>query len=196
MCRLSDKEPVVTIPSAELSRLVSHALRHEPWVYELELDPEGWVPVEELLGAVRDVDPKWQHVNRDDLIRMVSSSEKRRHEIDDDRIRALYGHSVPGRIVKVEAEPPAELFHGTSPQAWEAIQTGGLVPMGRQYVHLSTDLATAMQVGKRKASAPVLLGIHAQEASRQGVRFWHGNEMVWLADAVPARFISVTGATC
>lgn len=26
----------------KLSRAVSHALRHEPWLYELELDGEGW----------------------------------------------------------------------------------------------------------------------------------------------------------
>jgi putative RNA 2'-phosphotransferase len=178
----------------ELSRLVSHALRHEPWVYELELDAAGWVPVGELLAAIREVGPAWEHVGRDDLALMVASSSKRRHEIDGDRIRALYGHSVPGRIVKVEAVPPAMLFHGTSPRAWETIRTGGLMPMGRQYVHLSTDLATAVQVGRRKADVPVLLGIRAGEASAQGVRFWQGNEMVWLADAVPAGFIAVATA--
>jgi len=32
----------------ELSRIVSHALRHEPWVYELELDEEGWVQMDAL----------------------------------------------------------------------------------------------------------------------------------------------------
>jgi putative RNA 2'-phosphotransferase len=35
------------------SRVVSHALRHEPWLYELELDDAGWVSVDELLAAVR-----------------------------------------------------------------------------------------------------------------------------------------------
>jgi len=28
-----------------LSKTVAHALRHEPWLYELELDEEGWTPV-------------------------------------------------------------------------------------------------------------------------------------------------------
>jgi putative RNA 2'-phosphotransferase len=175
----------------ELSRLVSHALRHEPWVYELELDDAGWVPVAALLDSIRATGPVWQHVGRDDLVQMVASSSKRRHEIDGDRIRALYGHSVPGRIVKVEAVPPELLFHGTSPPAWEAIQARGLLPMGRQYVHLSTDLATAEQVGRRKSSTPVLLSVRAGEAYGHGVCFWRGNEMVWLADAVPADFITV-----
>ena len=29
----------------QISRVVSHALRHEPWLYELELDAEGWTEV-------------------------------------------------------------------------------------------------------------------------------------------------------
>jgi putative RNA 2'-phosphotransferase len=170
---------------------VSHALRHEPWLYELELDEAGWVPVAELLEAVRGLGPAWERVDRDDLVRMVAASSKRRHEIDGDRIRALYGHSVPGRIVKVEARPPTALFHGTSPRAWESIRVQGLVPMGRQYVHLSTDVATAVEVGRRKSKKPVVLRVHAAEAHEQGVRFLRGNEMVWLAEAVPVEFLGV-----
>lgn len=36
----------MTVSPERLSRLVSHALRHEPWIYELELDDEGWVPID------------------------------------------------------------------------------------------------------------------------------------------------------
>lgn len=50
------KQPHMT----ELSRVVSHALRHEPWLYELGLDDEGSVPIEQLLFAVRRLDPKWE----------------------------------------------------------------------------------------------------------------------------------------
>lgn len=178
-------------PLVSLSRVVSHALRHEPWLYELELDEAGWVPVAELLEALRGLGSAWERVGRDDLVQMVATSSKRRHEIDGDRIRALYGHSVPGRIVKVEARPPAVLFHGTSPQSWESIRGQGLVPMARQYVHLSTEVATAAEVGRRKSSTPVVLWVRADEAYERGVRFLRGNEMVWLAEAVPAEFLGV-----
>jgi putative RNA 2'-phosphotransferase len=36
-----------------ISRMLSHALRHEPWLYELELDAEGWMLVEAALAALR-----------------------------------------------------------------------------------------------------------------------------------------------
>jgi putative RNA 2'-phosphotransferase len=184
----------VTVSPERLSRLVSHALRHEPWLYELELDDEGWVPVGALLAAIHEQGPQWAQVNRDDLTQMIASSAKRRHEIDGERIRALYGHSVPGHVLKIEADPPAQLFHGTSPQAWAVIQQSGLRPMGRQYVHLSIDVATAEQVGRRKSATPVILVVEAGRAHAAGARFWRGNDMVWLADYVPFSVIATTAA--
>jgi putative RNA 2'-phosphotransferase len=44
-------------------------------------------------------------------------------------------------------------------------------------------------VGKRKAAEPVILVVRAAEAERAGVRFYVGNERVWLADFVAGEFI-------
>ena len=70
---------------------------------------------------------------------MIASADKRRHEVVGDRIRALYGHSLPGKLRRETAKPPAMLFHGTSPEAAEKILREGLKPMRRQYVHLSVS---------------------------------------------------------
>lgn len=180
----------MTVSQEQLSRLVSHALRHEPWIYELELDNQGWVSIEDLLTAIHEQGSEWSNVDRYELTSMVGSSTKRRHEIEGDRIRALYGHSLPGRIIKVEAQPPALLFHGTSPTGWATIKRDGLRPMGRQYVHLSVDVATAEQVGKRKSSTPVILTVEAAKAHDHGTGFWRGNETVWLADYIAPGYIS------
>jgi putative RNA 2'-phosphotransferase len=180
----------VTLSNVDLSRAVSHALRHEPWLYELELDEEGWAPVDQLLVALRERGGDWESVDRDALDRMVASATKRRHELDGGRIRALYGHSVPGRIQRRPAGPPAHLFHGTAPGTWAEIQADGLRPMGRQFVHLSVDRETATMVGRRKSASPVLLMIDAPAAAAAGTTFYEGNELVWLADSVPPRFIA------
>jgi putative RNA 2'-phosphotransferase len=173
-----------------VSRAVSHALRHEPWLYELELDDLGWAPVETLLGALRSERAEWSSLNEADLTEMINRSEKKRHEMRDGRIRALYGHSTPQRLLKESAEPPAILYHGTSPCSAELINSDGLIPMSRQYVHLSVDEATAAQVGRRKANAPIILQVDAARAHADGITFYRGNELVWLADFVPPRFIS------
>lgn len=36
----------------KVSRVVLHALRHEPWLHELELDEQGWVPVDDLIKVL------------------------------------------------------------------------------------------------------------------------------------------------
>ncbi|WP_353115074.1 RNA 2'-phosphotransferase [Microbacterium sp.] len=174
---------------SDLSRMVSHALRHEPWLYELELDAEGWTSVESLVDALRREDG-WDELTAADVEAMVSSAVKQRHEIREGRIRALYGHSLPGRIEKVRRDPPPVLFHGTSPSTVATILSDGLRPMGRQYVHLSGDVEMARAVGARKAPAPVVLRVAAAEAAAEGVSFFFGNDRVWLADGVPARFIA------
>lgn len=177
-----------------LSRAVSHALRHEPWLYELELDEAGWAPLEQLLSALRRQGGPWTGVDRSQVERMIRSSEKERHELRGGLIRAKYGHSLPGRLARTRATPPDVLLHGTSPDAVPNILRTGLEPMGRQYVHLSVDHTTALAVGLRKNERPVVVQVRAVEANARDVGFYHGNEHVWLADAIPPEFISVNPA--
>jgi putative RNA 2'-phosphotransferase len=176
----------------DLSKAISHALRHEPWIYELELDDEGWASLDALLAALRERGDEWQQLTREDVERMIASSAKRRHELVGGRIRALYGHSLPGKLQRKPGVPPAILFHGTSPEVAAKVFLEGLKPMSRQYVHLSVDAETALEVGRRKSPKPVLLRVDAKEAHENGVVFYVGNEKVWLADAVPGRFLRRT----
>lgn len=177
------------IDQASLSKTVSHALRHEPWVYELELDDEGWVPIATLVDSLRAEREDWNNLEETDLIRMIESSEKRRHEVLNGRIRAIYGHSVPQKLSRSPSSPPSLLFHGTSPTSIESIKRVGLKPMNRQNVHLSIDEATAKEVGRRKSKDAIILKVNADEASGKGVVFYKGNDKVWLADHVPSEFI-------
>lgn len=175
---------------SKLSKEVSYALRHAPWEYELELDNEGWVSIEQLLMALR-LDNQWKFVSENDFKKMIEVSDKKRHEIFEGKIRALYGHSVPQRILKTVNTPPSTLYHGTARHLVERILSEGLQPMARQYVHLSIDIDTANLVGKRKDSNPVLLKVQAEKASNEGIKFYQGNKAVWLADYVPSKFISI-----
>lgn len=170
-----------------LSKMISHALRHEPWVYELELDDAGWAPMDAVLAALAD--PRWPKLASEDVIALNAAADKQRFEITGGRIRAIYGHSLPGRLSRAPAPPPQTLHHGTSAEAAELIQAAGLKPMGRQYVHLSVDEATAVLVGARKTPEPVVLSVAAADAHRAGVAFYRGNDAVWLADVVPPAFI-------
>ena len=63
--------------------------------------------------------------------------------------------------------------------------------MGRQYVHLSLDLETAVAVGRRKSNDPIIITVRAEDAWNAGVVFYEGNEKVWLADLVPPEFLDL-----
>jgi putative RNA 2'-phosphotransferase len=147
-----------------ISRILSHALRHEPWLYDLELDAEGWTPVEAMLAALRAERDDWRDVTADDLAEVIATSTKRRHEMVGGRIRALYGHSVPDKLARVAPPPPERLDHGNSPDA--------------------------LEVERRKHPQPVLLLVNAAEAATAGVPFYVGNDKVWLADRMPWQFIA------
>ena len=76
-----------------------------PWEYELELDEGGWVPVEQLLFSLRE-NKKWADIQEEQLVKMITLSKKKRHIIENGKIRAHYGHSIPTRIIKREQVPP------------------------------------------------------------------------------------------
>jgi putative RNA 2'-phosphotransferase len=158
------------------------ALRHSPGRFGLTLDEHGWTSLDALVAALR--------TTREEVEAAVALPGKRRYEIEGDRVRARYGHSVRERVEQVVAEPPETLFHGTTGDAVPAILRDGLRPMSRQYVHLSADRETAVQVGSRRRRELAVLLVAAGEASRDGVTFYDAGRGVWLADEVPARYIS------
>lgn len=164
-----------------LSKTMSHALRHEPWLYELELDEDGWTPVTDLLAAL--------DVTAEQLENVVRHNPKQRFELSGDRIRARYGHSVPGRVARTPGVPPAVLYHGTAVAVAALIRTEGLRPMRRQYVHLSVTREMAESVARRKGRTTTVLTVDTVAARAAGVEFLRGNEFVWLADHVPAEFL-------
>lgn len=174
----------------QLSRTLAYALRHRPDRFALTPDNEGWVSAEDLLAAIRARDPALTWANVESLQQIIEDSDKQRFELLSGSIRALYGHSLSERaIARAPAEPPARLFHGTTPQAGAIILTMGLVPMRRQHVHLSVDLDTAEVVARRRTGTPLILAVDARAAHDNGVHFYRGNDTVWLADSIPAHYI-------
>ena len=175
----------------KLSKEISYALRHAPWEYELELDSEGFVHVEQLINAINESSNYERPITIRDLEHIIEISDKKRHEIQGDKIRALYGHSIPMHISKDVLVPPDVLYHGTTHKALDSILNAGLKPMGRQYVHLSVDTDTAIRVGKRRDNDPVILVVDAHKAYTDGISFYKGNDKVILVDYVSAQYIRV-----
>ena len=173
-----------------LSKTIAFALRHKPWVFELELDKEGWVDLDTLIHALRNNRDHWTALSEEDIRTMMDRSDKDRYEVQNGRIRARYGHSKENSIKATTAIPPRRLLHGTTHKTAKQIMETGLLPMSRQFVHLSTDRETAKEVGKRKGEDVVIIEVSALRASHDGISFYKGNEKVWLSGPLPSKYLS------
>lgn len=175
--------------STDLSRWLSWALRHEPAAAGITLDEHGWTPIDALLAAAA----RHGHaMDRDELVEVVTTNDKRRFAISDDgeRIRANQGHSVAVDLQLALATPPDVLFHGTPERSVASILANGIERRARHHVHLSADPGTATRVGERRGRA-IILRIDAKRMVSDGHRFFRSENGVWLVDAVPAEYVAV-----
>lgn len=176
-----------------VSKQMAYLLRHEPERAGLKLDPEGYVHLGDLVGALQSAIPEVTEETVRAVVALVEP-RKQRYGIEGDSVRANYGHSTAERISLVPAEPPKTLFHGTSRDALEAIRSAGLRPMQRQYVHLTTDRELALSVGSRHG-APCLVIVDAAKAHADGLLFYKANQAFWLAAGVPPVYLHLQCGT-
>jgi putative RNA 2'-phosphotransferase len=177
----------------KLSKFMALLLRHRAGDYGLALDPEGFVPLDQFLAAANR-QRGWAWVRAEHIEDVIAQQTKRRYEIVDGDIRAIYGHSVEAAVTYPQIQPPATLLHGTARRFVDAILREGLRPMNRQYVHLTDDLALARLTGLRRDARPAILRIDAARACAGGVAFFQADNGVFLAKAVPPEYISDKGS--
>lgn len=174
-----------------ISKKMSYALRHNPDKYGIKLDEKGFTDLKIFLRAMNAMHHFEPPLTRDGIQYVMDHSDKKRFEMTATKIRALYGHSLSMMIRKEQANPPDILYHGTAHRFLDSIMQKGLLPMSRQYVHLSADLETARRVGLRRDFNPAILQVDAASANADGIRFYIGNDNVWLSDPIPPEYIRV-----
>jgi len=167
----------------KVSRYMSYLLRHNP--ENLKMDERGFVSLDELFQKVRER----FHVDKELIFDIVEKSERKRFEIMDGKIRALYGHSVPVRLGLKEDKDVKVLYHGTTREAASRILREGLKRMKRRWVHLSPTIEIATRVGLRRTNKPVILEIDAEKARRKGIKFYKATDKVYLTEYVSPEYI-------
>lgn len=170
------------------SKFLSLVLRHKPQEIGLVLDAQGWASVTDLIQRHSTT----RHaMSMAELETIVAESDKKRFTFSEDRtrIRAAQGHSVEVALGLEPKAPPDCLFHGTATRFVAAIRQEGLRPGRRQQVHLSPDPATARTVGARHGQ-PHIFVVDCKAMHHAGYELFQADNGVWLADHVPAAFLS------
>jgi putative RNA 2'-phosphotransferase len=165
---------------------LSLILRHKPEEAGIELDKNGWAKVDELIKGVRRKYP----LDMETLEEIVATDNKQRYSFNEDhtKIRANQGHSVPADVELEERTPPEILFHGTGEKYVSSINAQGLLPKGRLYVHLSSDIDTAKKVGSRHGK-PAIYRVDCAWMAADGFVFYLSANGVWLTKAVPPKYL-------
>lgn len=175
------------IEKKKVSKFLSLILRHSPEIIKLKLDKNGWANVDELITKSR---PKIKLTVKV-LEEVIATNDKKRFSFNNDKtkVRANQGHSLKNINLEFESiKPPLFLYHGTVSKFMQSIKEEGLQKMNRQYVHLSKDRTTAINVGNRRGKA-IVLSIRSGDMYKQGYIFHCSENGVWLTENVPTKFI-------
>lgn len=166
----------------QTSKLIALILRHKPETVGITLDEHGWANVTDLLNGLK--------IDMALLEEIVNTDNKQRYSFNDDKtlIRANQGHSIPVDVELEEVRPPELLWHGTGKKYVSSICDSGLIPKSRLYVHLSSDIDTAVNVGRRHGEV-VLFRIDATRMYKDGFKFYLSKNGVWLTKHVPVRYL-------
>lgn len=169
------------------SRALSAILRHNALDRGLQIRPDGYVKVTDLLklSALRQL-------TLEDLQEIESSCEKQRFKIiQEDGVyfmRANQGHSIPGinaADLLMQIHDPAEILtciHGTYKKFWSKIRDTGLNKMTRHNIHFTTSEVQNKESrsGFRK-SCDLLIYINTTKAMTEGCTFFRSANNVILS---------------
>ncbi|KJZ78936.1 hypothetical protein HIM_01709 [Hirsutella minnesotensis 3608] len=206
----------------QVSKALSRLLRHQADSAGIQLDEEGYAPLDKVLawGPLRSL-----KVSIAEVQSLVAANDKQRFSLkpskgsdpnssaasdspSDYLIRANQGHSI-----KLESEAllepitlaagnvPARVLHGTYFAFWPAIvASGGLKPMGRNHVHCSTGTPEEGVVSGMRRDAELLVEVDVEKSLGEGLRWWRSDNGVVLTEGgaddglVSSRFFKrVTG---
>jgi putative RNA 2'-phosphotransferase len=163
------------------SKRLAYLLRYDR---KYQFDANGWREVSDLIEK--------HGFTFEDLCVIVDTNNKQCFEFSEDMqyIRARQGHSIHVDVELEECVPPPILFHGTAEHSVNTILKEGLMLQNRLYVHLSSTIETAINVGKRHGT-PVVLKVDAQKMFKDGAKFYLSRNGVWLTDYVATEYLSL-----
>lgn len=175
-----------------VQRFLIKILRHELPRLPFGIDERGWASIHQVLGEINrkfQSASGWQDFDHSRLAELVEANTDR-IEMVTGRIRARYGHSRPV-IVGPPAIPPATLLRATPTRLVPQILTTGLLPRGRNLVHLTTDRDYARLIGSRTVETMTMLMIETKLCKTEQCKFYQATDHVWQTHCVPPKAIGL-----
>ena len=177
-----------------LGRIMAGILRHFPDRFHLDMDEEGFIDIYKLVSAIkRKRGDRMRWLRPTHIIGLVETDPKGRYQVDNNHVRATYGHSIDLSMSLPTDDIPERLYYPTIPEEQEGVLSNGLTPEDRKMVHLSKTWDDAYEAGThREGPDPVILKIDAETALNNGIIIQRAGKTVFTVEEIPADFISIS----
>jgi len=174
-----------------LSRFLALVLRHRAPQFDLHMDDEGFVDIDDLLDVIDERQPSLDWVEVEHIEALTRTEGRKRFEVRDNLVRATYGHSFHRPISYPPAVPPESLYAGVLRTKLPDLRLRGLLPHGRQYVHLSEESQEAEEIARHLGENATVITVFAAKAHEAGVPFYHPTTGIFLVSKVAPEFLDV-----
>ncbi len=185
------------------SRKFTEILRHKIIEYNLNIDKNGYVKLDDVLGLNFK---EFDNITIDDVKNIVDTNEKKRLELlTKDNvvyIRATQGHSNDiGKMIddnlaleKINIDTPiTHIYHGTQTKYVDSIMKSGLSKMSRKHIHFVETIDRKKQVSGFKMCSDAILYVDIKECISNGIVFYKSSNNVILTEGlngvIPAKYI-------
>ncbi len=172
-----------------LSRLMNYVLGNRPDEFGLVPDQEGFIAIKELLKAIHE-EPKMAYVRESHIREVLLHDRDAAFEISGNRIRCKIPNFSPVDRSEDTGPPAKILFKGVKRKAYPFVLKKGLFAGSGDHVVLATHRDLAIRIARRSDQNPVILEVRARAAYEEGIAFYPFGNTLYVADAVPAEFIS------
>ena len=174
----------------QLGRILAGVLRHFPERFSLTMDARGWVDIRSIVEAVRSRRNQFHWLRPHHIRSLASTDPKGRYQVEVDKVRATYGHSLDVELDLPTDNIPDRLYYPATEEEVPIILETGLKPSDRKHVHLSLAPENAEDAGTHRTEKPVILNVDAKGAVAGGAVIKRAGKTVFITKEIPAEFLS------
>ena len=174
-----------------VGRILAGILRHFPEKFDLDMDLNGWIDIRDVAEEMRRRKRNLHWLRVHHLRAIAETDPKGRYQVDNNRIRATYGHSVDVELDHPSHEVPPSLFYPATQEELDILLDNGITPSDRRYVHLSLTFEDAYTAGVHRTEDPQIIEVDAAAALLGGVYIGKAGPTVFVTRGVPPDFLEI-----
>jgi len=176
---MSDRE------AGSLGRILALVLRHAPEKFDVDMDINGWVATRDLSNAIANSRRHLHWVRAWHFEAIANADEKGRWQVENEMIRATYGHSIEIELDLPTDDIPDALYWPCEPGEVDSLLQFGILSGSRKHIHLSLTIGHALEAGRVRIDRPAILEVDTIRAIAEGHTIFRAGTTVFLTEEVP-----------